>query len=410
MNRFFVTLGLFALSAPLAPCATHKVPQAFASIQAAVDAAANGDTVLVAKGTYHEAVLVQNKAIKLLAKGKVTIDGRLEGAWLGNCVKFLNAAGSVIDGFTLRHVGSGDYGGAALAITSTIVRVEDVRVFAASGAGIQAVGADSVFLRCSVTGCNGGIDVSGANTLIDKCKVFDDGSRGIAVNGANSIVRNCQVRSIEDGGGLHLLGSHVVVEKTSVVDVSDDVGILVGGPNTLLKKVTVAGVGNGFDAILVDADQAEIRQSIVRDCGARGVHATLSAQGCSVYDSLLERCGTKQEPTIQFDKYDGFVSHCTIRDGDGHGVLVADDYVIVRDSRIERCRLDGIHVNAGCVSNDLIDNKILSNLGEGIDLREIADVVGNQIKGNRTDFAATFIVLNVDQQNQIGTYGSPEVD
>lgn len=410
MNRILAALGVLTLMAPLASAATHKVPQSFPTIQAAVDAAANGDTVLVSKGTYHEGVSLQNKSIKLLAKGKVTIDGRLNGAWLGNCIKVVNAAGSVIDGFTLRHAGDGDFGGAALAITSTGVRVEDVRVFAASGAGIQAVGADCVFLRCAVNGCNGGIDTAGTNVVIDKCKVTSDGARGITVNGANSIVRNCQVKTVEDGYGLRIAGLDVVVEKTSVIDVSDDTGIIVLSENATLTKIIVTGVGNGSNAIFVDADQVDIRQAVVRDCGGRGVFATVNAQGCRIYDSLFERCGTKQEPTIQFDKYDGLVHHTTIRDGDGHGVLLNNDYTTVSDSRIERCRLDGIHMNASCVSNDIFDNRILSNLGEGIDLRDIADVAGNVVKGNRTDFVATVMIQGVSDQNQVGTFGAPEID
>lgn len=410
MNRILVTFGVLALTASFAPAATHKVPQGFASIQAAIDAAAAGDTVLVAKGTYTESVLIQNKAIKLLAKGKVTIDGRLNGAWLGNCIKVVSAPGTLIDGFTLRHSNTGDFGGAGLAISSTGVRVEDVRAFAAAGAGIQAVGADSVFLRCTVYGCNGGIDTSGANVLVDKCKVTNDGARGISVNGANSVIRNSQVKTIEDGYGLFLGGADVRVEKTTVQDVSDDAGIIVAGQGALLTKVTVSGVGNGGSAIHVEADQVEIRQSTVRDCGARAVYATVNAQGCRIYDSLFERCGTKQEPTIQFDKYDGLVHHSTIRDGDGHGVLLNNDYTTVFESRIERCRLDGIHMNASCVSNDILDNLILSNLGEGIDLRDVADVKGNVLKGNRTDFAATVMILNVDEDNQVGTFGQPQVD
>lgn len=410
MNRIFVTLGVLALTAPFAPCATLKVPQAFPSIQAAVDAAATGDTVLVSKGTYHEAVTIQNKAIKLIAKGKVTIDGRLNGVWIGNCIDISNAAGSVIDGFTLRHAGTGDFAGAALAISSSGVRVEDVRVYAAAAAGIQAVGADNVFLRCTVTGCHGGIDTLGANVLIEKCKVTNDGARGITVGGDAGVVRNCQVKTVEDGYGLRIAGSDVVVEKTSVIDASDSTGIHVLSENATLTKIVVTGVGTGANAILVEANQVEIRKAVVRDCGGRGVFATANAQGCRIYDSLFERCGTKQEPTIQFDKYDGLVKNSTIRDGDGHGVLLNNDYTTVFDSRIERCRLDGIHMNVGCVSNDIIDNVIVSNLGEGIDLRDVADVKGNVVKGNRTDFAATVMILNVDVENSVGTFGAPQVD
>ncbi|MDQ2844261.1 MAG: hypothetical protein M3Y72_25115, partial [Acidobacteriota bacterium] len=42
---------------------TIRVPQDYPTIQAAVDAAQNGDTVLVSPGTYHENIKLNMKAI-----------------------------------------------------------------------------------------------------------------------------------------------------------------------------------------------------------------------------------------------------------------------------------------------------------------------------------------------------------
>src|SRR4029453_7010257 len=53
----------------------HHVPKDHVTIQAAVEAAASGDTILVSGGTYEEAVVITGKDdLVVKAKGKVVID------------------------------------------------------------------------------------------------------------------------------------------------------------------------------------------------------------------------------------------------------------------------------------------------------------------------------------------------
>ena len=51
------------------------VPRAYATIQSAVAAAASGDTVLVAAGTYSENVVVSTPGVRLVGGGDVVLDG-----------------------------------------------------------------------------------------------------------------------------------------------------------------------------------------------------------------------------------------------------------------------------------------------------------------------------------------------
>jgi hypothetical protein len=53
--------------------ATLEVPSEYDTIQEAVDAAVNGDTVLIATGTYHENVVVTGKAISIKGDGLVEL-------------------------------------------------------------------------------------------------------------------------------------------------------------------------------------------------------------------------------------------------------------------------------------------------------------------------------------------------
>ena len=76
-----------------------SVPEEFATIQSAVDAAQGGDLVLIAPGTYHEAVQVttDNLTIRGLDRNEVILDGQFE---LDNGVRVLGAKGVAVENMT----------------------------------------------------------------------------------------------------------------------------------------------------------------------------------------------------------------------------------------------------------------------------------------------------------------------
>lgn len=89
---------------PPGPPRVRHVPEEYATIQAAVDAARPGDTVWVAPGVYSEHVRLKS-GIRLEGSGAqdTVLDGR--GVSL-NLVDFTGATGVEIRGFTFRNVGS----------------------------------------------------------------------------------------------------------------------------------------------------------------------------------------------------------------------------------------------------------------------------------------------------------------
>lgn len=77
----------------------REVPGEYPTIQAAVDAAAEGDLVLIAPGTYNEAVDVatDNLTIRGLDRDSVVLDGKLE---LDNGIRVLGATGVAVENLT----------------------------------------------------------------------------------------------------------------------------------------------------------------------------------------------------------------------------------------------------------------------------------------------------------------------
>jgi hypothetical protein len=77
----------------------REVPGEFPTIQAAVDAAAEGDLVLIAPGVYNEAVdvVTNNLTLRGLDRDGVVLDGQLE---LDNGIRVLGATGVAVENLT----------------------------------------------------------------------------------------------------------------------------------------------------------------------------------------------------------------------------------------------------------------------------------------------------------------------
>jgi plastocyanin len=82
--------------------ATRAVPQQYATIQSAVDAAEPGDRILVSPGVYHEAVKVVTPYLSLLGtdRNRVILDGDFKRA---NGIHVIEADGVTVANMTARH-------------------------------------------------------------------------------------------------------------------------------------------------------------------------------------------------------------------------------------------------------------------------------------------------------------------
>ncbi len=105
MSKLITFFIAFAILIPSSFAATIHVPGNYATIQAGVNAAANGDTVLVGPGTYTESVTIQNVTIHLLtSNGPDATKIIRTGSGLISCLTVYTS--SEIRGFTLERSGA----------------------------------------------------------------------------------------------------------------------------------------------------------------------------------------------------------------------------------------------------------------------------------------------------------------
>lgn len=132
---FCIAMSLLAV--PLFGKTIH-VPVDQPTIQAGINAASNGDTVLVAPGTYYENINFNGKAITVKSSGgnKVTI---IDGSHLASVVTFSSGETlkSLLAGFTLQNGSSSAGGGVVINSASPTVRNNVIQSNSATeGAGI----------------------------------------------------------------------------------------------------------------------------------------------------------------------------------------------------------------------------------------------------------------------------------
>jgi hypothetical protein len=232
---------LFVSPSANGQAATLRVPEDFAAIQQAIDAAASGDSILVGPGLYDENLNAHGKYLTLLGSGSdvTVVDG-------GSRDRVLTLDGSgIVSGFTFR------------------------RGQAFEGAGVWIGGPGPTVLQHCVIEQNvaGYVDVAGLggglyvhilaenfriidNTIVDNYAGVEGGgifSTGIGEIRGNLITRNgCHV----GGGGVYLSG--YLYDNLILENWSDHFGgglLLEGGEargNTVVGNIGPAG-GAGID-------------------------------------------------------------------------------------------------------------------------------------------------------------------
>jgi parallel beta-helix repeat protein len=115
-RKIILIVCLLILNAGIASALTLNVgqDQAYSTIQSAIDAAKNGDTILVGEGTYNENPLIKTNGISIIGKNKgQTI---IEGGNTSSGIRIDGVNNVIISGFTIKNSGGGGQEAAGVTI------------------------------------------------------------------------------------------------------------------------------------------------------------------------------------------------------------------------------------------------------------------------------------------------------
>ena len=282
----------------------HLVPLQYPTINAAIAAARNGDTVIVDPGVYFEIVSFAGKAVRVRSRdgADATRITRPPESPSSPTILFNNAegAGSQLDGFTITG-GTGVF---------TNVFPPPLSDGYQLGGGLYIVGASPTVTNCVITNnrCEtyfsrgGGIYVAGGAPRIEHCRISNNVANGGYGSGAGIYVadgtptlKDCvltgnSVSSYHSGncGGIAVAGgSPTFIEcRINGNSASGGVGGMCVGPSTTLSRVYV-GNTNGPTPYAGSFNDAG-GNDLDGDCNGNGVPDNVDLSNGTSLDTDLD--------------------------------------------------------------------------------------------------------------------------
>ncbi|MEU6476926.1 right-handed parallel beta-helix repeat-containing protein [Streptomyces sp. NPDC047017] len=229
----------------------------YASLAAALEAAADGDVLTVAPGTYRENLVVE-RAVTL--RGPEGSPGAVRIAPVDGVPLTVRASAVVLD----LHVEGQDAAAPALLVEEGTPELRDLRIVARSASGIEVRGgARPTVRRCTVDNPAGvGIAVLDAGGgVFEECEVLAAGQSGVAVRGgAHPRLDRCRIHHAS-GPGIAVTGDNSALEGVGceVYEVRGS-GVQVTGRATAhltdceVHRTAGDGITLDTDAVLTLAD------------------------------------------------------------------------------------------------------------------------------------------------------------
>ncbi len=239
-------LIILLLTATLVSAATRRVPAQYPSIQAAINDCNNGDTVIIAPGTYtgpgNRDITYKGKAITVRSTDPndpaVVVSTIIDCQNAGRGFYFANyeKRNSVLEGLTVTNGSArGRLGGGIFCDHSspTIRYCKITQCTAWAGGGICSCLANATVINCTVTANyasseGGGIHLRSGTNVISNCLIADNSvlwcGGGLNATDGNLSIANCVIAhnsaasSNGGGGGLFFTGGTQTITNCSIAN------------------------------------------------------------------------------------------------------------------------------------------------------------------------------------------------
>jgi hypothetical protein len=220
----------------------HNVPGDYSTIQSAIDASADGDTVLVGPGTYYEQIDVGNHQITVQSSaGPATTT--IDASFLGPVVTFGASATrtATLSGFTITHGQAQLSGGGGVTTNGGSPTIQGNVITNNYGEGFgngiallssAALVTGNTISNNTVHGASGGGGGGGIGVLGSPCV-------GCGAEIRNNVIENNSILNFTTGGGIYVNGGGSVVIIDNVIrgNVSPSEGGGIGMVNTVDAQI-----------------------------------------------------------------------------------------------------------------------------------------------------------------------------
>ncbi|MEU5765058.1 right-handed parallel beta-helix repeat-containing protein [Streptomyces asoensis] len=343
----------------------------YASLAAALEAAAEGDVLTIAPGTYRENLVVERS---VTLRGPEGLPGSVRLAPADGVPLTVRASAVVQD----LHVEGQDAAAPAVLVEEGTPELLDMRIVTRSAAGIEVRGsARPTVRRCTVDNPAGiGIAVvDGGGGVFEECEVVASGQAGVSVRGgAHPRLERCRIHHTSgaglsatgDGSSLEAVGCEVYEVRGSGVQITARATAHLTDCD--VHRTTADGVTLDTDAVLTLADcrihdipenAVDLRsrsvltltRTTVRQFGRNGLSVwdpgtRVDANQCEIFDS------TGDYPAVWVsDGATAVLDSCRVHDvPDALFVLDRGSRADVVDSDLSQVRNTAVSVSDGATA------------------------------------------------------------